>query len=171
MFHLIAKAVERFLPPSLHRALLPLAFRVRHRWRRWRGVRIEGCAVVIDNRAGEILLLRHSYGPPGWMLPGGGIGQGEEPEAAARREIAEELGIELARLERVAVIEEVVSGSPHSAHLFAATSTARPRPDGREVIAARFFPPDALPEPLGRITAARIAAWKEHGRPRGPHRG
>ncbi|QIQ85279.1 NUDIX domain-containing protein [Erythrobacter sp.] len=171
MLHLIAKAVERLLPPALHRALLPLAFHVRHRWRLWRGTRLAGCAVVIENGAGEILLLRHSYGPRGWMLPGGGIDRGEEPEAAARREIAEELGIELSRLELVAVIEEVVSGSPHSAHLFAATSTARPRPDRREVIEARFFPADSLPEPLGPVTAARIAAWKAQGRARGTGRG
>lgn len=163
MLHLI----ERLLPPSLHRALLPLAFRVRHRWRRWRGTPLEGCAVVIDNGAGEILLLRHSYGPRGWMLPGGGIGKGEKPEAAARREIAEELGMELGQLERVALIKEVVSGSPHSSHLFAATSMARPRPDQREVIEARFFPTHSLPQPLGRATAARIAAWKERGRARG----
>lgn len=171
MLHLIASAVERALPPALHRALLPLAFRVRHRWRRWRGTRLAGCAVVIDNGAGEILLLRHSYGPRDWMLPGGGIGRGEEPEAAARREMAEELGIELGRLEPVAVLEEVVSGSPHSAHLFAATCMARPRPDRREVVEARFFPSHSLPEPLGRITAARIAAWKDQGWVRGTGRG
>lgn len=156
MLHLI----ERALPAPLHRALLPIAFRIRHQWRRWRGTRLHGCAVVIENGAGEILLLRHSYGPKSWMLPGGGIGTGEDPEAAASREIAEELGIDLARIEPVAVLAEQVSGSPHSAHLFAAVTDARPRPDGREVTEARFFPIHSLPEPLGKITAARIAAWK-----------
>jgi len=156
MLHLI----ERALPAPLHRALLPVAFRIRHRWRRLRGVQLHGCAVVIENRSGEILLLRHSYGPDAWMLPGGGIGAGENPEAAARREIAEELGIEPARMEAVAVLEERVSGSPHTAHLFAAIIDASPRPDGREVIEARFFPAHSLPEPLGPVTAARIAAWK-----------
>lgn len=156
MLHLI----ERALPAPLHRALLPIAFRLRHIWRRWRGVPLEGCAVVIENAAGEILLLRHSYGPRSWMLPGGGIGAGEEPEVAARREIAEELGIELARIEPVAVLAEQVSGSPLSAHIFTAITESRPRPDGREVIEARFFPTHSLPRPLGRITAARIAAWK-----------
>ena len=120
--------------------------------------------MVIENRAGEILLLRHSYGPPQWMLPGGGVGSGEDPEAAAQREIAEELALDLDRLERVAVIAEEVSGSPHTAHLFAARTEAVPRPDGREVIEARFFPERALPRPLGRITAARLARWKAERR-------
>ncbi|AOL22679.1 ADP-ribose pyrophosphatase YjhB, NUDIX family [Erythrobacter litoralis] len=159
MLHLI----ERLLPAPLHRALLPIAFRLRQYWRRWRGAPIAGCAVVIDNGSGEILLLRHSYGPRLWMLPSGGIGSHEEPEVAARREIAEELGIRLARIVPVAVLAEQVSGLPHSTHLFAATSNARPRPDQREVIEARFFPTHSLPEPLGQVTAARIAAWKARG--------
>lgn len=156
MLHLI----ERALPAALHRALLPLAHRLRHSWRRWRGRPIAGCAVVIENGAGEVLLLRHSYGPRGWALPGGGIGRGEEPGAAASREIAEELDMELSRLREVARIEEVISGSPHTAHLFAARADAFPRPDGREVIEARFFPPDALPAEMGEITRSRLEAWK-----------
>ncbi|MEQ8412659.1 MAG: NUDIX domain-containing protein [Erythrobacter sp.] len=159
MFHLI----ERVLPAPLHRALLPLAHRLRDAWRRWRGVPIAGCAVVIENDAGEILLLRHSYGPRGWALPGGGIGRGEAPEAAARREIAEELAMDLARLDFAGRIEEVLSGSPHTAYLFAAVSDAPPQPDGREVIEARFFPIDALPEPLGEITRRRLEAWERSG--------
>jgi len=115
---------------------------------------------VIENAAGEVLLLRHSYGPRGWALPGGGIGRGEEPETAARREIAEELDMALSRLREVARIEEVISGSPHTAHLFAARADASPRPDGREVIEARFFPPDALPADTGEITRRRLEAWK-----------
>ncbi|MFW5634424.1 MAG: NUDIX hydrolase [Erythrobacter sp.] len=165
MLRLIAGATERLLPARLHRALLPLAHRLRHRWRRWRRVPIEGCAVVIENGAGEILLLRHSYGPPAWMLPGGGIAKGERPALAARREIAEELAMALDRLDPVAVLNEEISGSPHTAHVFAATSRDRPRPDRREVIEARFFPLAALPEPLGPRAASRIAAWQAGRRP------
>ncbi len=81
MFHLI--------PQSLHRALLPLAHRLRHRWRVWRKVPLTGCNVVICNLDGDVLLLRHSYGPRVWALPGGGVGRSETPEDAVRREIRE----------------------------------------------------------------------------------
>jgi ADP-ribose pyrophosphatase YjhB (NUDIX family) len=136
---------------------------MRHSWRRWRKVPIAGVSVIITNLGGDVLLLRHSYGPDVWGLPGGGINRGEEPEAAARREVREELGIELARLEPIGTLEEVLSGSPHTAHLFAAICNQHPRPDGREVVEARFFPSHSLPEPLGRTTRARIAAWKARG--------
>lgn len=152
--------MANLIPAPLHRALLPLANAVRHRWRRWRKVPIAGVSVVVTNLGGDVLLLKHSYGPAVWALPGGGLNRGEDPLEAARREMREELGIELARLVSVAVIEEVLSGSPHTAHLFTGVCDRQPRPDGREVIEARFFPPHSLPEPLGRHTRSRITAWK-----------
>lgn len=155
--------MTNWLPASLHRAALPLAHAVRHRWRRWRKAPIAGVSVILTNPAGEVLLLRHSYGPPVWALPGGGLGPREEALAAARREVREELGLVLGDLERLAVIEEVISGSPHTAHIFAATTAETPRPDGREIIAARFFAADALPEDLGHTAAVRLAEWRARG--------
>ncbi|MEM7666361.1 MAG: NUDIX domain-containing protein [Pseudomonadota bacterium] len=157
------RLIEKLLPAPLHRALMPLAFRIRHRWRRFRKVELAGCAVIISNLSGSVLLLRHSYGPKVWALPGGGVGAGEDPEAAARREVQEELGMTLKQMQSLGVVEEEVSGSPHKAYLFAAISDARPRPDQREVIEARFFPTHSLPEPLGRVTRARIEIWRKRG--------
>jgi len=159
MLHLIEKA----LPAPIHRALLPLAHRLRHRWRIWRGTPIEGVSVIVTNVEGDLLLLRHSYGPKVWMLPSGGLKRGEDPEDCARREVREEVGIELAWLEPLGRLEEQLSGSPHTAHLFAATCQAAPRPDRREVIDARFFPSHSLPKPLGEVTRRRIAAWRKRG--------
>jgi ADP-ribose pyrophosphatase YjhB (NUDIX family) len=152
--------MPHLLPASLHRALLPLAHRIRHAWRRWRKAPIAGVSVIVTNLGGDVLLLKHSYGADVWALPGGGLGRGEDPAAAARREVREELGLELTRIEVIATLEEELSGSPHTAHLFAATCDQHPRPDGREVTEARFFPSHSLPEPLGRTTRSRIAAWK-----------
>lgn len=152
-----------FLPASLHRALLPWAHRVRHYWRRWRKTPIAGVSVIITNLGGDVLLLKHSYGPDVWALPGGGLASGEDPEAAAQREVREELGLDLLRIELIATLEEELSGSPHTAHLFAATCNQQPQPDGREVIEARFFPSHSLPEPMGRTTRTRIAAWRARG--------
>ncbi|UYV16981.1 NUDIX hydrolase [Porphyrobacter sp. ULC335] len=156
-----------FLPASLHRALLPLAHRIRHRWRRWRKTPIAGVSVVITNLTGDVLLLKHSYGPDVWSLPGGGLGKGEDPLAAARREVLEELGLRLPRIESVGMIEEVLSGSPHTAHIFTGVCDREPRPDRREVIEARFFPSHSLPEPLGETTRTRIAVWRARGTEQG----
>lgn len=159
MLHLI----ERLVPAPLHRALMPLAHRVRHRWRKWRGTPIAGVSVVLTNLEGDVLLLRHSYGPDVWALPGGGLKPGEDPAACARREVQEELGMTLSAVTAVERLEESLSGSPHTAHIFTATSNERPIPDKREVIEARFFPSHSLPEPLGKVTRRRIAAWKSRG--------
>ncbi|MEL7218178.1 MAG: NUDIX domain-containing protein [Pseudomonadota bacterium] len=156
MLHLI----EKLLPAPVHRALLPAAFQIRHRWRRWRKTDLAGCCVIISNLSGGVLLLRHSYGPKVWALPGGGIATGEDPEDAARREVLEELGLTLGALETIGKTEETVSGSRHTAYLFAAVSDQRPKPDKREVMEARFFPTHSLPEPLGKITRARIDIWR-----------
>lgn len=155
--------MPQFLPAPLHRALLPLAHLVRHRWRRWRKTPIAGVSVIITNLTGDVLLLKHSYGADVWGLPGGGLGKGEYPLDAARREVREELGVELARIEAIGTLDEVLSGSPHTAHIFAATCDQRPQPDRREIVEARFFPSHSLPEPLGRTTRDRIAVWRARG--------
>jgi ADP-ribose pyrophosphatase YjhB (NUDIX family) len=155
--------MANILPASLHRALFPLAHALRHRWRLWRKTPIAGVSVIVTNLGGDVLLLKHSYGPAVWSLPGGGLGRGEEPLAAARREVREELGVDLARLEPVGTLEEVLSGSPHTAHIFTGVCDRQPQPDRREVTEARFFPSHSLPEPLGETTRKRIAVWRGRG--------
>ena len=63
-----------------------------HRWR----VIVVG---VIQNAAGEYLICRKPKNrgvfPGQWALPGGGIEPGERMEAALRREIQEEVGIQV----------------------------------------------------------------------------
>lgn len=159
MLHLI----EQLLPAPIHRALLPAAHRVRHRWRRFRGTPIAGVSVVLTNLVGEVLLLRHSYGPDVWALPGGGIKPGEDMAECARREVKEELGITLDVIEPLGTIEETLSGSPHTAHLFTAICNMQPVPDRREVLEARFFPSHSLPEPLGEFARRRIDVWHARG--------
>jgi len=139
------------LPAPLHRALLPLAHLVRHYWRRWRGAPIAGVSVIITNLNGDVLLLKHSYGPEVWGLPGGGLKSGEDPFAAAHREVCEEIGITLARIEAIGVIEEVISGAPH-------TRTAgphNPRPDRGVARAGDRGTP--LNQPQLRFVARRFA--------------
>lgn len=56
-------------------------------------------AVVTDER-GRVLLLKHVFrAGSGWGIPGGFIDTGEQPEAAVRREVLEETGVELETVE------------------------------------------------------------------------
>ncbi|WP_328928760.1 NUDIX hydrolase [Streptomyces sp. NBC_00190] len=60
---------------------------------------LAGASVLFTDADGAILLVRPAYGDTSrWQLPGGGIDSdlGETPRAAARREVHEEIGLDLA---------------------------------------------------------------------------
>jgi 8-oxo-dGTP pyrophosphatase MutT (NUDIX family) len=164
MLHLIERTAERVLPATLHRALLQLAHKARHRWRKWRQTPISGISVIVTNPAGEVMLLRHSYGPKAWGLPGGGMAKGEDPAECARRELSEEVGLTVQELEPIGVLKETLSGSPHTSHVFTVQVSQTPKPDGREILEARFFAVDALPDLLTRNVPKRLAMWKAHNK-------
>jgi 8-oxo-dGTP diphosphatase len=60
-------------------------------------------AVVLDQQ-GRVLLLKHRFRPgAGWGVPGGFIAKAEQPEAALRRELIEEVGLNLRDVEFLCV--------------------------------------------------------------------
>ena len=149
------------IPAPLHRLVLRHGYRVRRWWWRLRRPRLNGVAVIARNPAGEVLLVRLSYGSGRWSLPAGGHSAGEDPADAARREFTEELGCAPAQLRLLAVLEEPLHGATDRVHLFAAMLEGAVRPDGREVLEARWFAPGALPQGLERRVAARLALLED----------
>ena len=104
-------------------------------------------AGIILDQEGRVLLLKHRFRPgSGWGMPGGFIAAGEQPEEGLRRELREEIGLEL-----------------ESAQLFGARAFKKPqqieiifrcRPKGdalqqsMEIRKAAWFSPDSLPAGL-----------------------
>jgi 8-oxo-dGTP pyrophosphatase MutT (NUDIX family) len=106
----------------------------------------------------KILLVRHSYGRRGWDLPGGSRRQGEPPQAAARREMNEELGVAIHEL---ASLGQLIVESEHRldhVHYYRAELRApRLTIDEGELVTAQWFPRGQLPPELGRYARAIIA--------------
>jgi 8-oxo-dGTP pyrophosphatase MutT (NUDIX family) len=148
------------------RLVMQILYRVRKTLFRICRVRTRGAKVMVFNPAGELLLIRNTYGPTHlWVLPGGGIGRRETPEAAGAREVKEEVGLEVARLTRVSEHFNGAEGKRDTITLFTAHADGTPRIDRLEVAEARFFSLDALPQTVSAATLRRIA---EHRRERSP---
>jgi 8-oxo-dGTP diphosphatase len=99
------------------------------------------CAVIRDPR-GRVLVAYHPY-RRAWGLPGGFVEHDEQPDAALRREIGEELGIS-------ASVGPLLGAhaAPDVRHLtlyYAVTIAETPRMDGVEIDALRYVPEDELP--------------------------
>lgn len=124
--------------------------------RRGRGVK---CALF---NGGQVLLVRHTYGPREWELPGGGLRRGEDPFAGIRREILEELGVELERATRLGVGSAPGRFDGARVSYFWADRPDRAvRPDPVEIAEVMWCDPSAPPPRLGWHAAQLLARHDE----------
>ncbi len=126
------------------RTAFRVGFPLARQWWRLRQRPHEGALVAVYAGVG-LLLVRSSYRAE-WNLPGGGVRRDETPDAAARRELAEEVGIAAAQIDPVGVTRGIWDGRPDRVHFFELRLGELPRLrlDNREIIAARLFAPDEL---------------------------
>lgn len=142
-------------------AAIQLFHRCRHLVLRLLRLRTRGVKIMSFNPAGELLLIRNTYGSRHlFMLPGGGVERGETPAEAALRELEEETGVKAERLEARGIYVSGAEGKRDTIHLFTALASQVPIPCGVEVEEARFFPLDALPENVSPATLRRIAEYR-----------
>jgi 8-oxo-dGTP diphosphatase len=167
---------------AVQRALLLVWRRLPRLLRRWI-VRLAapsftvGAACVIERDDGSILLVKLVY-REGWGLPGGLIKRNEDIATCARREVGEEIGLDVDLVSEPAV---VVDSPPQRIDV---VFRARPAPGvdagtahakSVEIREVRWFPADDLPVLQHEAVTALMAlassalgqASAEHGEPGG----
>lgn len=123
-----------------------------------------GCGAAIRDASGRLLLIQRLTEPEAgaWGLPGGKIDFGEPAQETARREIAEELGIDIDIL-RLACMSEIIDAgdgrhwvSPiyEARIIFGAPHVQEPDKHG----GCDWFALDDLPQDLTTPTRAYIAS-------------
>ncbi|MGH3624950.1 MAG: NUDIX domain-containing protein [Sciscionella sp.] len=123
------------LPPAEYYATLPK--------------QISGAGVIIRDGDERVLLIQTTYRDDGyWEIPGGGLNEGEFPFDAARREVKEELGLDL------------IPGG------LLAVDVVPPQPDGRPALTNFLFDGGILTDEQRatiRCADGELGAWKYCG--------
>lgn len=120
--------------------------------------------VIVVDDTGRILLVRNWYGRQRWVFPGGGVKRHEPPVQAAKRELYEELSLDLSEqtLEPLGMIEKYDATTPFKANVFTVElpsgSTIRRHP--LELIDHRWVHVDELPEPLHPSVQRSLHLWR-----------
>lgn len=128
---------------------------------------VTAASVLFTGSDGGILLVQPAYGRSDrWNLPGGGIDSdlGEIPRAAARREVHEELGLDLAPGRLLAVNWSHKPGRParirflYDGGELDAPTLARIRLDTSELLQWRTVTPAELPDLVKPVLRRQITA-------------
>lgn len=102
-----------------------------------------GCRAVIL-REGKIL-LSHETGTGWWLVPGGGLEQGETPEECCIREVEEETGLLVKPLRQFLTLYEYYEEYRYISHYFICEITGQGQMRLTENEAARGLEPAWLP--------------------------
>ncbi len=116
----------------------------------------QGVKCLIENNC-EYLLIQTSYSGKYWTLPGGGIKQSENPEQAAKREVKEELGIILDKVNQIGRYESTVEYKKDTIHLFYATVETKDFKSNTEVSLTGWFSKNEFPKNISRAIKESIA--------------
>ncbi|MDX6558143.1 MAG: 8-oxo-dGTP diphosphatase [Blastocatellia bacterium] len=139
MFIEFLGAIWRRLPSLVRRRL------IRSGQRRFT---VTAGAMIFDDQ-GRILLLEHVFRPDsGWGIPGGFLTKGEQPDAALRRELREEIGIEVENVELL--FARALPTERQIEIYFRAEALGTPEPCSFEIRSAGWFPVSDLPAELSK---------------------
>jgi 8-oxo-dGTP diphosphatase len=144
------------------RTAFRLGFPLARLWWRLQRPEHEGALVAVYVGQ-ELLLLRSSYRHE-WNFPGGTIRHGEAPEAAARRELTEEIGLAAPELLPAGGASGIWDERRDHVHFFKLQLNELPRLrlDNREIIEARLVSADGL---RGMALTGPVVAYLGGARP------
>jgi mutator protein MutT len=110
---------------------------------------------IVTDAAGRVLLLKHRFRPgAGWGMPGGFMEEGEQPEEALRRELREEIGLEVQQVKLFATRAFL---EPKQVEIvFLCQAVGDPDVLGFEIQKAAWFSPEDLPKELPEDQAQLI---------------
>ena len=104
-------------------------------------------AIVINNE-NKVLLLDHVLRPAsGWGLPGGFIEKNESPAKAIKRELREEIGLEIENIE----IFRIRTMNRHVEILFSAHSITEGKVQSFEIKELGWFDYNSMPQKISTI--------------------
>jgi ADP-ribose pyrophosphatase len=136
-------------------------------------------ATLAVSETGQVILVRqyrYAVDEALWELPAGRLDPGETPEQGARRELAEEVGLEADEVEPLAVFYTTPGFSDERMYLYRASGLRQvpPRPEDDERIEPRWF---GLDEAISMVATGEIkegktlvALLREHHRRAGADR-
>ncbi len=121
-------------------------------------------AVVLDE-GGRVLLLQHTFRQgSGWGIPGGFVEKGEQPEEAIRREMREEVGVEIDGVRLVAARTLRRPRQVELLYLARVREGEHPRAASAEISRAQWFAAGELPEGLSKDQRRLIGRALENER-------
>lgn len=118
-----------------------------------------GAMCFIERDDGQLLLVRHTYRRR-WGVPGGLVKKGEEIADGARREVFEEVGLDVELTSEPRVVVEAEPQRVDVIYRARPADGADPdavAPGSPEIVEARWFDQHGLPE-LQHETAAALVA-------------
>ena len=109
------------------------------------------------------MLIRNSYGYQRWTFPGGGIEKGESLEQAASREVWEEVGIRVEKLEYLGSYFHTRQFKRDTVHCFyGQTLEENFTIDDGEIAEARWFNKNQLPNDQAEAVATVLGLYEKY---------
>ena len=102
--------------------------------------------VIVYCDDGDILLVKNRFSRQKWALPGGGVNRNESYEQAAVREVLEEIGLKIHNLQYLGKANSHESYAKFSVRVFAAHASDYDIKCNFEIMEARWFNMNYLPE-------------------------
>jgi ADP-ribose pyrophosphatase YjhB (NUDIX family) len=116
-----------------------------------------GAHAMIEDGAGRLLLVRHTY-MAGWHFPGGGVNRGEPALDAVKRELKEEVGLtSCGTCELFGLYTRQHIWATNVIALFHVRGAVLDFTPNAEIAEAKFFPPKAPPKDAGAGALRRFA--------------